>query len=38
MTRLRAAVHEIRCRECRVTWASWWQRLVGDPRGMAPRP
>jgi hypothetical protein len=38
MNRLRAAVHETRCLECRVTWTSWWRRLVGDPRGMAPRP
>jgi hypothetical protein len=34
--RLRAALHELRCRECRVTWRSWLQRLLGDPRGMTP--
>lgn len=36
--RYRAASHELRCSECRVTWISWLQRLVGDPRGMAPAP
>jgi hypothetical protein len=27
--RLRAAVHELRCGECRVSWRSWWRRLRG---------
>lgn len=31
--RLRAAKHELRCLECRVTWRSWLQRLIGDSRG-----
>jgi hypothetical protein len=35
-TRLEAAQHEIHCRECRVTWKSWLQRLIGDKRGMTP--
>lgn len=35
-TRLKAAWHELRCRECRVTWRSWWQRLRGDPQGFDP--
>lgn len=34
--RLRAAAHELRCPECRVTWRSWWRRLIGDKRGFAP--
>lgn len=25
----RAAVHELHCRECRVTWKSWMQRAIG---------
>lgn len=37
LTRYRAAYHELRCVECRVTWRSWWQRLIGDERGMTPR-
>lgn len=37
MTCLRAALHEVRCRECRVTWTSWAQRLAGMRRGMAPK-
>lgn len=36
--RLRAARHETRCRECRVTWGSWVERLVGLSRGYSPRP
>lgn len=34
--RARAAVHELRCRECRVTWRSWALRLTGGKRGMTP--
>ena len=34
--RLRAARHELRCHECRVTWLSWWRRLTGDSRGYTP--
>ena len=26
--RLRAAWHELRCVECRVSWASWRSRLI----------
>lgn len=26
--RFRAAAHEVRCAECRVTWSSWAARLV----------
>lgn len=33
---LRAAWHELNCRECRVTWKSWAQRLLGDRRGYTP--
>lgn len=36
-TRLRAALHELRCPECRVTWPSWLQRLAWLPGGMTPR-
>jgi hypothetical protein len=35
-THLRAAVHEMRCRECRVTWRSWLARLLGVG-GTAPK-
>lgn len=35
---LRAALHETRCIECRVTWRSWVQRLLGIKRGYAPAP
>lgn len=35
--RLRAAIHELRCTQCRVTWKSWLQRLLGDHRGMTPK-
>jgi hypothetical protein len=34
--RVRAAIHELRCWECRVTWRSWIRRLIGDSRGYAP--
>ena len=34
--RIDAARHELRCRKCRVTWRSWWQRLSGDAEGYAP--
>lgn len=34
--RFRAAAHELRCWECRVTWRSWLQRLIGDRRGYSP--
>lgn len=36
MTRLKAALHELRCWECRVTWTSWTQRLIGIKRGHTP--
>lgn len=36
MTRLRAARHELRCAECRVTWKSWAQRLAGIGAGFTP--
>jgi hypothetical protein len=35
--RLKAAWHEMRCWECRVTWTSWAQRLVGLKRGQTPK-
>lgn len=34
---LRAAWHELSCRECRVTWRSWLARLVGLRNGYRPR-
>lgn len=34
--RLRAARHEVRCGECRVTWKSWAQRLLGFRAGYSP--
>lgn len=34
---VRAALHELRCWECRVTWTSWAQRLVGLKRGYTPK-
>jgi len=34
--RFRAAIHEIACGECRVTWLSWLQRLAGIQRGFTP--
>ena len=37
MNRAKAAIHEIRCQECRVTWISWAQRIVGIPAGMTPK-
>jgi hypothetical protein len=37
MTRLVAALHELRCHECRVTWRSWLARLVGLRSGYAPK-
>lgn len=33
---LRAAKHEIRCAECRVTWRSWLQRLFAVKAGFTP--
>jgi hypothetical protein len=27
--RVRAAVHELSCAECRVTWSGWAGRLLG---------
>jgi len=33
---LKAAKHELRCRECRVTWTSWLQRLFGIKAGYSP--
>jgi hypothetical protein len=35
-TRWRAAWHELRCRECRVTWRSWLLRVLSWPAGMEP--
>jgi hypothetical protein len=32
-----ALVHELRCAECRVSWKSWFRRLIKDPRGMNPK-
>jgi hypothetical protein len=34
--RHRAAIHELRCIECRVTWASWLLRLT-HLGGMSPK-
>lgn len=34
--RLRVALHETRCVECRVTWQSWLARLLGVG-GMEPK-
>lgn len=34
--RMKAALHEIRCTECRVTWRSWLQRILGMQRGYTP--
>lgn len=34
---VRASLHELRCRECRVTWGSWLERLVGLKRGCSPK-
>jgi hypothetical protein len=34
--RLSAALHELGCEECQVTWLSWWHRLIGDERGYTP--
>lgn len=36
MSRLRAARHELRCRECRVTWGSWLGRLLGMRSAYSP--
>jgi len=36
LTRLQAARHETRCAECRVTWRSWVQRILGMQRGFSP--
>jgi hypothetical protein len=33
--RLAAARHELSCRDCRVTWRSWFARLLGVG-GMTP--
>jgi hypothetical protein len=35
--RLKAALHEMRCWECRVTWRSWAQRIIGMKRGFTPK-
>lgn len=35
--RVKAALHELSCRECRVTWRSWIQRLVGVSAGYSPK-
>ena len=37
MKHLMAAAHELRCWECRVSWPSWAQRLVGMRRGYSPK-
>jgi hypothetical protein len=37
LLRLKAAWHELSCWECRVTWTSWAQRLMGVKRGYSPR-
>lgn len=34
--RLRAAAHEIRCRECRVTWASLFGRIFNIKSSWTP--
>lgn len=34
---LKCAAHELKCAECRVTWRSWLQRLIGLPAGMSPK-
>lgn len=34
--RYRAAYHEARCPECRVTWRSWVLRLFNVKAGFAP--
>ena len=34
--RVKAAIHEISCKECRVTWYSWLLRLTGIG-GMSPK-
>lgn len=32
MKRPRMALHEIRCRDCRVTWGGWlWRLITGEP-------
>lgn len=36
MATLRAALHEVRCAECRVTWRSWFLRLI-RVGGMEPK-
>ena len=35
--RIKAAVHELSCWECRVTWLSWFQRLAGSTSGYSPK-
>lgn len=34
--RLRAALHETRCQECRTSWPLWYQRLCGNEGGPPP--
>lgn len=34
--RIRAARHEVRCSECRVTWKSWLQRILNIKAGFTP--
>lgn len=37
IVRIQAAIHELRCAECRVTWYSWLLRLlfIGGMKPMA---
>lgn len=36
-TYIEAAIHETQCEECRVTWRSWLQRIVGIKAGFSPK-
>lgn len=33
---VKAARHELRCAECRVTWSSWLLRIFGCESGFTP--
>jgi hypothetical protein len=37
LLRFKAAAHEMRCAECRVTWRSLVQRLLGIRAGFSPK-
>lgn len=37
MGRTKAAWHELSCWECRVSWGSWIQRLLGLKAGYTPK-